>query len=267
MKKILVLALSLGVIACSQHSEPSDKFNGKVIGVTAQAENYQHLNNYTWHLISAMDKKNKRIDDLFVRPDMPIALQFNDQQISILNLCNNTGGGFALKGNYLTVSNLASNAMACEAPLDNLDSSISKLLQGTSTIKISKIKPEPQLTVKTANGDTLIFKATKTPEFKYGSKAETIFLEIAPTTKPCTAGAGKMQCLQVKEVKYNEQGLKTYTGSQWQNFYDNIDGFKHNTNQQVIVRVNRYKVSNPPADASSYAYVLDTVIQQSNVKK
>ena len=266
MKKILVLALSLTVIACSQHSEPSDKFDGKVIGTTAQSETFQHLNSYTWHLATAMDKKNNRINDLFVRPDMPIALNFNDNQISILNLCNNTGGSFTLIGSSLTVSNLASNAMACDAPLNNLDGSISQLIQGTSTIKISEIKPEPQLTINTANGDTLVFNGTATPELKYGSKAETIFLEIAPTTKPCTAGAVQMQCLQVKEVKYNEQGIKTYTGSQWENFYNNIDGFKHNTNQQVIIRVNKYKVSKPPTDSSSYAYVLDTVIEQSTVK-
>ena len=266
IKKYLVLALSLGVMACSQHSEPSDKFEGKLIGNTAQSETYQHLNQYTWQLVSATDKNNQTIKSLFIRADMPLTLQFKDSRISITNSCNSMGGTFLLAANTLTVSNIASTMMACEAPLNELDSAISKIIEGKSTVTVNTKSAQPQLTLNTVNGETLLFNGVATPETLYGSKAETIFLEISPQTKTCSTGTRQMDCLQVKEVKYDEKGLKTYSSSQWLNFYDNIDGFKHNSNEKVIIRVKKYAIKNPPADASSFAYVLDTTIEQERVK-
>ena len=270
IKKYLVLALSLGVMACSQHSEPSDKFNGKLIGNTAQSETYQHLPAYCWQLVNATDSKNKHIDSLFARSDMPLTLKFQDNRISVLNSCNNMSGTFDLSGNNLTTKNIASTMMACAAPLDQLDRQVSQLIAGKTTIEITpkqiNAKRVHELTLTTMQGDTLIFKGVATPETLYGSKAETIFLEISPQTKTCSAGTRQMDCLQVKEVKYDEKGLKTYSSSQWLNFYDNIDGFKHNSNERVIIRVKKYAVKNPPADASSFAYILDTTIEQERVK-
>ncbi len=266
MKKYLVLALSLSVMACSQYSEPNTNIGNQVPGSSAQSSINQQLNAYSWQLVEAMDKKNQRINGLFVRADMPITLQFKENRISIINACNNMGGTFSLSGNHLSVGDLASTMMACAAPLNELDTTVSNLIKGKTAINISTKDAQPQLSLTTSGGETLVFKGLATPETRYGSKAETIFLEISPETKTCSAGTHQMQCLQVKEVKYNEQGIKTYTSSAWENFYDNIEGYKHNNNQRVIVRVNKYAVKNPPADASSYAYVLDTTIEQERVK-
>ena len=259
------MALSLSVMACSQHSEPNDKVGSQVPGSSVQTQMSQQLNAYSWQLVEAMDKKNQPIKSLFVRADLPITLHFKDNRISVANSCNNMGGAFALSGNSLTVSNIASTMMACQAPLNELDSAISRLIAGQTTLNINNKNPQPQLSLTTSNGDTLVFKGMATPETSYGSKAETIFLEIAPQTKTCSAGTRQMDCLQVKEVKYDEKGLKTYHSSQWLNFYDNIDGYTHNSNEKVIVRVKKYAVKNPPADTSSFAYILDTTIEQERV--
>lgn len=266
MKKYLVLALSLSVMACSQHSEPNSNTGNQVPGSSVQTSINQQLDTYSWQLVEAMDKKNQRINGLFVRADMPITLQFKENRISIINACNNMGGAFSVSGNNLVVSNLASTTMACAAPLNELDRVVSHLIEGKTAININTKDAQPLLKLTTSSGETLVFKGLATPEARYGSKAETIFLEIAPRTKTCSAGTRQMQCLQIKEVKYNEQGIKTYTSPAWENFYAPIEGYKHNSNQKVIVRVNRYAVKNPAADASSYAYVLDTTIEQEQVK-
>ncbi|MEK5760637.1 DUF4377 domain-containing protein, partial [Acinetobacter variabilis] len=45
------------------------------------------------------------------------------------------------------------------------------------------------------------------------------------------------------------------------------EGFEHNPNQRVILRVKRFEVKNPAADQSSQADVLDMVVEQELVKK
>ena len=265
MKKYVVMALSLSVMACSQHSEPNDKVGSQVPGSSVQTQMSQQLNAYSWQLVEAMDKKNQRINALFVRTDMPLTLHFQENHISIANSCNNMGSTFTVTGNSLKVSDIISTTMSCGEQLNTLDSAISGLIAGTSTLNINNKAAQPQLKLTTAHGETLVFRGIATPETKYGSKAETIFLEIAPQTKTCSAGTRQMDCLQVKEVKYDEKGLKTYHSSQWLNFYDNIDGYTHNSNEKVIVRVKKYTVKNPPADMSSFAYILDTTIEQERV--
>ncbi len=55
----------------------------------------------------------------------------------------------------------------------------------------------------------IVFTGKQTAESKYQSQAETVFLEISPETKTCSAGVARMECLQVREIKYAENGVKT----------------------------------------------------------
>jgi Domain of unknown function (DUF4377) len=86
------------------------------------------------------------------------------------------------------------------------------------------------------------------------------YLEISPKTQKCDAGAGQMDCLQVKQLDYKD-GQKTYKSKDWENFYAGIEGFTHKSNEQVLIRVKEYDIPNPPADGSSIRYVLDEVIE------
>ena len=74
-----------------------------------------------------------------------------------------------------------------------------------------------------------------------------------------------MQCLQVRELKYDDQGLKTGTGD-WQFLYQDIEGYTHQPGVRNVLRLKRYPVANPPADGSSIAYVLDMVVESEQVK-
>ncbi|MGB8810757.1 MAG: DUF4377 domain-containing protein, partial [Acinetobacter calcoaceticus] len=103
-------------------------------------------------------------------------------------------------------------------------------------------------------------------EAKYQSEGKTIFLEVAPQTKSCT-GVAPQTCMQVREIKYDDKGVKTYADKNWSLYYGQIEGFEHNPDQRVILRVKRFEVKNPAADQSSLADVLDMVVEQELVKK
>ena len=73
-----------------------------------------------------------------------------------------------------------------------------------------------------------------------------------------------MQCLQVRELKYDDKGLKVGTPGAFGNFYDRIEGYSHEPGIRNVLRVDRYTIKNPTADASKYAYVLDLVVESAN---
>lgn len=220
------------------------------------------LGRYHWRLQDATDASGKRIDALFVRADKPLQLDFADDRIGIANACNRMGGGYSLEGESLTVARMVSTMMACSDPkLMALDSEIGKRLEGASKLMLLA-GDTPTLALATAAGDKLVFAGEPTAATRYGGPGERVFLEVAAQTKPCSHPLiPNKQCLQVREVRYDEQGLKVGTPGSFENFYDDIEGYTHEDGVRNVLRVDRYAIKNPPADGSSYAYVLDMVVE------
>ena len=126
---------------------------------------------------------------------------------------------------------------------------------------------QPRLTVQFIDGTRWQLQGSPTAQTQYGSAPERIFLEVGPQRKACTHGVMKdAQCLQVREIRYADNGVKTYTG-QWENFYSEIEGYKHEAGVSNVLRINRFKRQNVPADASSYVYVLDMVVSSAIADK
>jgi hypothetical protein len=65
----------------------------------------------------------------------------------------------------------------------------------------------------------------------------------------------------VRELKYDDKGLKVGTPGAFQNFYDAIEGYSHEAGVRNVLRIDRYTRKDVPADASKYAYVLDLVVE------
>jgi hypothetical protein len=80
---------------------------------------------------------------------------------------------------------------------------------------------------------------------------EIVAFFIHPQLVDCV-GVGPMKCMQIRE---NEN-------SEWQNFYDKIQGFDfvQGVSYQITVKIT--DVENPPADASSKKYELIEIIKQ-----
>lgn len=220
------------------------------------------LTRYHWLLDDARDAAGKRIDALFVRANQPVRLDFNASTISVGNTCNTLSAHHTPTGDSLTVEPMATTLMACADPaLAALDREVGKRLQGKLGMQIEE-GATPTLVLTNAAGDVLRFKGQATAETRYGGPGERVFLEVAAHTKPCSHPLiPNKQCLQVREIKYDDKGLKVGAPGAFENFYDAIEGYTHQDGVRNVLRINRYTLDNPPADASKYAYVLDMTVE------
>jgi heat shock protein HslJ len=273
MKRLLPLALPLLLAACPDSGSnapaadtapaPASTIASPApTAMPAASDANAELDRYHWRLQDATDASGKRIDALFVREDKPLQLDFAKGRIGVANACNRMGGGYSLEGESLTVARLASTMMACSDPkLMALDGEIGKRIEGASKLVFTPGDP-PTLALANAAGDTLVFAGEPTADARYGGPGATVYLEIAAHTKLCNGATHPpTQCLQVREVKYDDNGLKVGTPGAFENFYDDIEGYTHEDGVRNVLRVMRYTLANPPADGSRYAYVLDKTIE------
>ena len=202
-----------------------------------------------------------------VHLDLGSTLEFGGSKLAVSNTCNRMNGGYTIGGKAIVIDKLASTMMACADPkLMALDQELGKRLQGKLGLRLSKGDAR-HLELTTATGDVLVFDSTPTAATRYGSAGERVFLEVGAQTKPCNHPliAGK-QCLQVRELKYDDKGIKTGTDGAFENFYGDIEGYAHEAGTRNVLRVKRYRIANPPADGSSLAYELDMVVESEIMK-
>ncbi|MFC3814274.1 DUF4377 domain-containing protein [Lysobacter sp. GCM10012299] len=275
MNRLMLLALPLALAACAKAPTPPEAATPTAVTppaattpaatpaasttIDAAALGSQH-----WKLEQAVDAKGQRIDALFARADKPLQLDFRDGRVSVSNACNRMGGGYTLTGDRLQVARMAATLMACTDPkLMALDQAIGKRLEAPQTVAL---RNGDQLALTSADGEVLTFRGEPTAETRYGGPGETAFLEVAAQTKPCSHPLiPNKQCLQVRELRYDDRGIKTGTPGEWQPLYQDIEGYEHTDGVRNVVRVKRYTIKNPPADGSSIAYVLDMVVESENV--
>lgn len=226
------------------------------------------LARYHWYLQGATDAKGQRIDALFVREDKPLQLDFIEGRIGIGNSCNRIGGSFGITTDGISIGPLISTRMACADPkLMALDGEVSRRLEGPLTLLLAESEP-PQLRMTNRAGDALSFRAEPTADTRYGGPGERMFLEVAAQTAPCTHPLiPDKRCLQVREIKYDDTGIKVATSDAFRHFYDAIDGYTHQPGIRNVLRVHRYTRKAVPADASKYAYVLDLVVESDSSAK
>ena len=268
MKRLLLLALPLLLAACPARQAATDAAappppNAPTPPPAPQAPDLAaELPRFHWRLQDATDASGKRIDALFARAELPLQLDFRDGRIAVANTCNRMMGRYATSAGTLTVERLASTMMACVDPkLMALDREAGARLQGPLAMGLVA-GDAPRLTLRNAAGDQLTFAGTPTPETRYGGPGERIFLEVAAQTAPCSHPLiPDMQCLQVRELKYDDKGLKVGDPGPFGNFYAPIEGYTHEPGVRNVLRVDRYEIKDPPADAPSQAFVLDMVVE------
>ncbi|MFC3551904.1 META domain-containing protein [Lysobacter cavernae] len=271
MKRLALLTLPLALTACTkapQDTPPAQ--TAPAAAATAPANtalDAAALGGYHWQLDQALDAKGQRIEALFARADRPLQLDLRDGRVSVSNTCNRMSGGYTIAGDKLEIARLASTMMACADPkLMALDQDIGQRLQAPQTLAL-RSGDTPQLTLTSAGGDVLTFRGEATADTRYGGPGATAFYEVAAQTQPCSHPLiPDKQCLQVRELHYDERGLKSGTPGEWQPLYQDIEGYEHVNGVRNVVRLKRYAVKNPPADASSVAYVLDMVVESETVK-
>lgn len=88
----------------------------------------------------------------------------------------------------------------------------------------------------------------------FADETKTMF--ISPNLVDCV-GVGPKKCMQIREDQ----------NSEWQNFYDKIEGFDFAEGYNYKVTVKITDVENPPADASSKKYRLVEVTEKNSTSR
>lgn len=220
------------------------------------------LGGYKWDLDSATDNAGKPIATLQREGKYGLQLSFVKDRLGVSGGCNHVGAMYVLKGDRIEVKQFQTTLMACQDQrLMQMDSEIAKQLEGNAKFAIEGEAPQPRLLLTTASGSKLSLSGKPTAETRYGSAGATVFFEVDAQRRTCPHPLmPKHQCLWVRERSYDANGVSQAPG-EWQFLYQDIEGYKHEAGVRNVVRVKKFDIKNPPADASSAAYVLDMVVE------
>lgn len=226
------------------------------------------LRGYTWNLDTATDAAGKPIALLQREGKYGLKLSFNGDDLGVSGGCNHVGAGFKLAGDRLDIGAFRTTLMACQDQrLMQMDTAISEQLKGQASFVIEGQAPSPRLLLTTASGAKLALSGEPTAETRYGGPGATVFLEVDSQLRDCPHPLmPNHKCLWVRERKYDDNGIAVKPEGEWQFLYQDIEGYTHEAGIRNVVRVKKFDIKNPPADASSVAYVLDMVVESESVQ-
>lgn len=261
MRPLVLIAIPalLLATACTPASRTTDAGDARAAPSAPAGLDPNRLTGHHWQLTDANAADGSRIDALFPRADKPLQLDFADGRVSVSNTCNRIGGRYTLDGDAFAAGELEQTLMACaDQALMQSDAAIGERLRAGGTLRLDG---DAILVLTTTGGDTLRFTGVPTADTRFGGPGERVFLEVAAQRVPCHhALIPDYRCLHVREIVYGDDGTKQSEG-QWQFLYQDIEGYTHETGVRNVLRLKRYTVANPPADASSIVYVLDMVVE------
>lgn len=223
------------------------------------------LESHHWRLESAIDGRNQRITALSPHETRPIVLGFAGDRMSIQGGCNQRGGRYRITAaSQLEVDRMVSTMMACEPELMQTDTALSSLF--AKPLQIGVIDgASPRLRLVTASNESVVFTGSLTREAQYGPPT-VMFLEVAPKRVACSRPQSVgVHCLQIRELRFDQQGLPVGKPGEWQPLYEDIEGFAHTEGVRNVLRLKRFNRASASAGASANVYVLDLVVQSEQI--
>jgi hypothetical protein len=146
------------------------------------------------------------------------------------------------------------------------DDAMSALLAQPLAVELTR-GPAPSLRLSTPERQALAFSGEPTLRSLYGTPTR-LFLEVAPETMTCTLPSGAAgTCLQVRDVRFDEKGLRKGAPGPWRPFAATIEGFTHTPGVRNVLRVERYQRKPAPAGRPGSVYVLDLVVESETVTR
>ena len=223
------------------------------------------LQDHAWTLRSATDAAGAPRAGL-PGPGAPFVLRFEGARLAAKGGCNTLAGGWRLvDGGTLRVERLAATRMACDPPLMAADDAMSAVLAQPLRATVEPGEPSV-LRLASPDGGALVLAGERTPRSLYGAPRR-VFLEVAPERVPCTPSPmPPTTCLQVRELRFDDKGLRVGEPGPWGAYYGEIRGFVHDPGLRTVLRIERYTRPRPPADASKHVDVLDLVVRSEVVK-
>lgn len=215
------------------------------------------LSDYNWVLVKAQ-KQGADIHTLAsVIEKGEGKLSFYDDELGYSVGCNSLSAPYQLTGDKLSIGTVITTQMLCSPELDEVERHFDKRFKNAQ-LSMTADADKNQATLVQVNGaEVLTWQGTMTHEARYGEPV-VLFWEIAPQTVDCVNRQGKStSCLKVRNVNYDEQGVKVGSGA-WRTFHGTIHGYEHKTDQKTIVRLNAY---NNPDSNENPLYVFDMAVE------
>ena len=221
---------------------------------------------YRWQLESASDAAGQSIAAFFPAPDRPLGIEFGDGRLGVTGSCNRISAGYQLLDpTQLQVGQGISTMMACPPPLGDADAAFARFLKGTLQVAIAGEAGAPQLRLAAADGSTLMFSGTPTPETRFGGPGKRAFLEVSP--EPCEPPASAARpCLMVRDLQFDEQGLPSGTPGDWRALPEGIEGYTPAAGEQHVVRVKRFETSGAADGEPAVHFVLDLIVETRTIQ-
>ena len=228
---------------------------------TAAPDTATTLVAYRWQLASASDAAGQSIAAFFPTPDHPLGIEFADGRLGVTGSCNRISAGYQLlDSTQLQVSQGISTMMACPPPLANADAAFAKFLTGTLQVAVEGEAGAPRLRLAAADGSTLVFKGTPTPETRFGGPGTRAFLEVS--SQPCVAPAPAARpCLMVRDRHFDDNGIASGSPGEWRPLPEGIEGYTPVEGEQHVVRVKRFEQAGAAGGEPTVHFVLDLVIE------
>lgn len=236
-------------------------------GHGAQLDLGDMLGDHRWILVDATDAANRRIDALFPDEKHGFVFHFAESRLHAQGGCNGLRAGFAIDARgMLEVTGGMSTMMSCPAPLMKADEALASLMAEPLETRLVR-GVQPTLALLTTTGDALVFRGELTPEARFGAPTR-VFLEVAAERVECAQSVlGDDRCLRVRELTFDEQGLRKDTASEWQVMTAPIEGYQHQPGIRNVLRVKRFAPAPGSDQPTGAIYVLDLVVESEVVSR
>jgi heat shock protein HslJ len=272
-RRIAVVAVALCLAACNSDT-PSDTTAPAAAPApavestapaapvdTAAADMAKALVANQWQLTAATDAAGQALTAFFPAQDNPLGLLAADGRLNVTGSCNRISAGYQLlDGTQLALSTAASTMMACPQPLADADAAMASFLSGTLQFSVTGETGAPQLQLTAADGSSLSFSGTPTPETRFGGPGERAFLEVSP--QPCEAPAAN-SCLMVRDRHFDENGLASGEPGPWRALPEGIEGYTLAEGQHQVIRVKRFEQAGSP---TTVHFVYDMTVESRTVE-
>ncbi|MCV2353344.1 copper resistance protein NlpE N-terminal domain-containing protein [Paucibacter sp. B2R-40] len=226
----------------------------------AAAELPRTLEAHRWTLVWATDAQGQPIAGLPAVTPREIHFSFSAGRFNIEGGCNRMMSGYQIDAEgKLSFSRMASTMMACEPAAMKVDAALAELL--AAPLK-SEVLAGTATTLRLTgpSNATLFFTGQMTPEARYG-QATRVFMEVSASQVACKNAQGAdAQCLQVRERRFDEQGLNVGTPGAWLPFAETIEGYTHKPGVRNVLRLKRFDRA-AVGGGAPYLYVLDLVVE------
>lgn len=204
------------------------------------------------------------------RPELRFVPEARPHQgrLVVSQLCNTLQGGYWVNGHQLRATQVSATLMACaDRARMQLERGVAEQLPKMTGYQVTgERSPQPQLELRFSDGSRWQLAGTLTDEARHGGPGERVFLEVAPEQVSCNHPLMRdARCLRVRPLRYDEAGRKQVVGD-WQVYSGQIEGYRHERGLRQVLRLKRYPVARPAADAPSHVDVLDLIVETERVR-